>query len=153
MSAPLPLRFYNPVKTLCKKANLDYDTVLANTITDKTIMNAFINAEIDRPIEFQKPEDRQKLKKQKEYYYSKNGERFDTERNAPGNAEDKGRLRYDAGITVEYVCADDSKMDESTTSQDSNGVVQTYANGFSSKDASKYLRRGPVWTPGGPSTS
>jgi len=152
MSAPLPLRFYNPVKTLCKKANLDYDTVLANTITDKTIMNAFINAEIDRPIEFQKPEDRQKLKKQKEYYYSKNGERFDTERNASGNAEDKGRIRYDAGITVEYLCPDDSKMDESTASQNSDGVIPSYADGFS-KSAVKYLRRGPVWTPGGPSTN
>ena len=35
MTAPLPLRFYNPVKGLCEKVNLDYETVIGTGLRAK----------------------------------------------------------------------------------------------------------------------
>jgi hypothetical protein len=150
MTAPLPLRFYNPVKTLCQKANLDYDTVIASTVTNKTIAEAFINSELKKPLEEQRFEDRQNLKKQKEFFIKKYGDRFDsTSESGSGNGEDKGRVRYDLGITVEHILSDDSKVDESTPLQNSEGTTESFADGFN-KDGIKYLRPKTKWVPGRP---
>jgi len=146
----MPLRFYNPVKSLCQKANLDYDTVIASTLTNKTIVEAFINSELKKPLEEQRFEDRQKLKKQKEFFAKKYGDRADSETGtSEGNVEDKGRIRYDLGLNVEHILPDDSKMDESTPLQDSKGTAENFADGFN-KDGIKYLRPKSVWVPGRP---
>jgi len=146
MAAPLPLRFYNPVKGLCKKANLDYDTVIASTLTNKTIIDAFINAELKKPLNEQRFEDRQNLKKQKEFYDKKYGDRL-AEGAGSGDAEDKGRTRYDLGITVEHLLPDDSKVDEPATAPDRSEAV---VDSKFTKEASKYLRPKQCWIPGRP---
>ena len=145
MSAPLPLRFYNPVKGLCKKANLDYDTVIASTLTNKTIIDAFINSEMKKPLEEQRFEDRQNLKKQKEFFAKKYGDRTTSVGIESGNVEDKGRIRYDLGISVESLLPDDSKVDQSSATQNSDEVV---GNSKYSKDAIKYLIPKHKWVPG-----
>jgi hypothetical protein len=145
MSAPLPLRFYNPVKGLCKKANLDYDTVIASTLTNKTIVEAFINSELKKPLEEQRFEDRQNLKKQKELFAKKYGDRISTDGASSGDAEDKGRTRYDLGISVEHILPDPSKVDESAAAQNSSEVVADSKYG---KESIKYLPPKQKWVPG-----
>lgn len=149
MTAPLPLRFYNPVKTLCQKANLDYETVIASTVTNKAILEAFINSEVKKPLEEQRFDDRQNLKKQKEFFVKKYGDRTSTTGTQSGDGEDKGRTRYDLGISVEHILPDDSKMDESTSLQNSEGTTAHFADGFN-KDGIKYLRPKSKWVPGRP---
>lgn len=150
MSAPLPLRFYNPVKGLCKKANLDYDTVIASTLTNKTIIDAFINSEMKKPLEEQRFEDRQNLKKQKEVFDKKYGARLSGDGAASGDVQDKGRVRYDLGISVEHLLPDDSKVDESATASDSNAAV---VDSKFTKEAIKHIRPKQCWIPGGRSNS
>lgn len=147
MAAPLPLRFYNPVKGLCKKANLDYDTVIASTLTNKTIIDAFINAELKKPLGEQRYEDRQNLKKQKEFYDKKYGDRVSGDGAASGDAEDKGRVRYDLGITVEHLLSDTSKVDESAAAPDSNAAL---VDSKFTKEAIKHIRPKQCWVPGRP---
>lgn len=147
MTAPLPLRFYNPVKSLCQKANLDYDTVIASTLTNKTIVEAFINSELKKPLEEQRFEDRQNLKKQKEFFVKKYGDRLTGEGAGSGDAEDKGRIRYDLGLNVEHLLPDPSKVDESSTAQHSNEVM---ADSKYAKEAVKYLPPKQRWVPGRP---
>lgn len=151
MSAPLPLRFYNPVKGLCQKANLDYDTVIASTLTNKTIIDAFINSELKKPLTEQRYEDRQNLKKQKEVFDKKYGEhtrdllpRFG-ESAGSGDVQDTGRIRYDLGITVEHLLSDDSKVDKPATAPDSNEAL---VDSKFTKEAIKHLRPKQCWTPG-----
>lgn len=146
MSAPLPLRFYNPVKGLCKKANLDYDTVIASTLTNKTIIDAFINSELKKPLADQRFEDRQNLKKQKEFYDKKYGDHIG-ESAGSGDAEDKGRIRYDLGISVEHLLPDDSKMDQPATAPNRDEVV---GDSKFTKEAIKYIRPKQCWIPGRP---
>ena len=146
MAAPLPLRFYNPVKGLCKKANLDYDTVIASTLTNKTIIDAFINADLKKPLNDQRFEDRQNLKKQKEFYDKKYGDRL-AEGAGSGDAEDKGRTRYDLGISVEHLLPDDSKVDEPATAPDRDEAV---GDSKFTKEAIKYIRPKQCWIPGRP---
>lgn len=147
MSAPLPLRFYNPVKGLCQKANLDYDTVIASTLTNKTIIDAFINAELKKPLEEHRYEDRQNLKKQKELFDKRYGARVSGDGAASGDAEDKGRTRYDLGISVEHLLPDDSKVDKPAAAPDSNEVV---VDSKFTKEAIKYIRPKQCWVPGRP---
>jgi len=145
MAAPLPLRFYNPVKGLCKKANLDYDTVIASTLTNKTIIDAFINSELKKPLDDQRYEDRQNLKKQKEVFDKKYGARVSGDGATSGDAEDKGRARYDLGITVEHLLPDDSKVDESAAAPNRDEAV---VDSKFTKEAIKHLRPKQCWTPG-----
>jgi len=148
MTAPLPIRFYNPVKGLCQKANLDYDTVIASTLTNKTIIDAFINSEMKKPLEEQRYEDRQSLKKQKEFFAKKYGDRFDsTTASGGGNGKDKGRIRYDLGLSVEHLLPDSSKVDESSATQNSTEVVEI--SKFS-KESVKFLAPKQRWVPGRP---
>ena len=149
MTAPLPIRFYNPVKTLCQKANLDYETVIASTVTNKTILEAFINSEVKKPLEEQRFDDRQNLKKQKEFFVKKYGDRISGDGTTSGDVKDSGRTRYDLGISVEHILPDDSKVDESSPLQDSKGTTENFADGFN-KDGIKYLRPKGKWIPGRP---
>ena len=50
MSAPLPLRFYNPVKELCAKVNLDYETVIGTGLSS-SMREVYINSEIEKPVD------------------------------------------------------------------------------------------------------
>lgn len=113
MTAPLPLRFYNPVKDLCKKVNLDYETVIGTGLSSK-MREAYIAAEIQKPLDQIKAEDRKLIKHKKEFLDRKYG-RVDETTSEGGETKDKGRERYDLGVIVESVCPDDSKMDESNT--------------------------------------
>jgi hypothetical protein len=145
MTAPLPLRFYNPVKDLCKKANLDYETVLGTALTNPTIRDAFINSELLVPLESQRYEDRQKLKKQKEFFATKYGVPI-TAVNGTGTAEDKGRVRYDSGLIVESVLPDDSESNKSSSVSD--GVANRTASDHTDKELVSIRRGGPIWIPG-----
>ena len=49
MSAPLPLRFYNPVKSLCEKVNLDYETVIGTGLSSK-MREAYVLADIGKEL-------------------------------------------------------------------------------------------------------
>jgi hypothetical protein len=148
MTAPLPIRFYNPVKGLCQKANLDYDTVIASTLTNRTIIDAFINSEMKKPLEEQRFEDRQNLKKQKEFFVKKYGDRFDsTSASGGGDVEDKGRIRYDLGISVEHILPEPSKVDEPSATQNSTEVVEISKY---SKESVKFLPPKQRWIPGRP---
>ena len=147
MTAPLPIRFYNPVKGLCQKANLDYDTVIASSLTNRTIIDAFINSEMKKPLEEQRFEDRQNLKKQKEFFAKKYGDRISGDGTTSGDVEDKGRIRYDLGISVEHILPDDSKVDQSAATQNSS---ETVADSKFSKEATKYLLPKQRWIPGRP---
>jgi hypothetical protein len=94
MSAPLPLRFYNPVKDLCAKVNLDYETVIGTGLS-ANMREAFINAEIEKPIEQIQKEDKEEIKKIKEFYNTKYGT-ISTNYHI-----DTGKSRYDMPLTVE----------------------------------------------------
>jgi len=113
MTAPLPLRFYNPVKELCTKANLDYETVIGKGLSSK-MREVYILADIAKPLEDIKSEDKKYVKHKKDFLDKKYGT-ISSESSGTGEKEDKGRERYDAGITVESVCADDCQMDKPET--------------------------------------
>jgi len=113
MTAPLPLRFYNPVKELCTKANLDYETVIGKGLSSK-MREVYILADIAKPLEDIKSEDKKYVKHKKDFLDKKYGS-VSLESSGTGEIEDKGRERYDAGIIVEPVCADDCEVDKPDT--------------------------------------
>jgi hypothetical protein len=118
MAAPLPMRFYNPIKDLCERTKLDYQTVIENCIVSADIRNALINAEIPKPIQEYTEEEKEHVKRQMV------SEKVDS------GKVDKGRERYDMGITVEYLIPDlTSEKVEPPTETDSRYT----------KDAVKYL--------------
>jgi hypothetical protein len=151
MTAPLPMRFSNPIKELCAKVNLDYETVIATGGLSTTTRNALVNAEIPRPIqEYTEEELKQVKRKISEYNnkYGVHGRDVDVT-DGKVTVRDKGIERYNMGVSVEYLCPDDSKVDESTTtpSGDANVTDSQYT-----KDAIKYLAPPPgyrKWIPGG----
>ena len=114
MTAPLPMRFYNPVKELCAKVNLDYETVIGTAVTNKVVRDAFICAEVQKPLEEIKSEDKKFIKHKKDFFDTKYGDRNRISEESAGSGEvtDKGRIRYDAGITVEHLQPEPSKVDE-----------------------------------------
>ena len=151
MTAPLPMRFYNPVKELCKKVNLDYETVIGTGVTNKVIRDAFICSEIQKPVEDLKAEDRKFIKHKKDFFENKYGERngISTDTIGSGEAPDKGRVRYDAGITVEHLQPDDSTVDESSAVSD--GVETGYSASqalFTDRDLFNVVRPKQSWKPG-----
>lgn len=111
MSAPLPNRFYNPVKELCKKVNLDYETVLGTGLQNKVIRDAFLNAEIPKQATEFTAEDRKLLKHKKDFYDKKYGDsgKYIATGATQGEAKDSGVSRYVEGATVEYVLPDPSE--------------------------------------------
>jgi len=94
MSAPLPIRFYNPVKELCQKVNLDYETVLGTGLS-RTMREAFINAEIEKPIHEMTKEDKKLIKQKQQYYDEKFGVGKTT-------TEDISAERYNIPLNVDY---------------------------------------------------
>ena len=150
MAAPLPLRFYNPVKELCKKVNLDYETVIGTGLSP-VMREAFICAEIQKPIEDIKAEDRKFIKHKKEFFDRKYGGVVSTPETAGGEVQDKGRIRYDMGVNVEYVCPESRQVDESTAPPSSLATITTTATGdFAGLSGS---RRAAKWVPGRPAAA
>ena len=152
MTAPLPMRFFNPIKDLCAKVNLDYETVIATGGLSTTMRNALVNAEIPRPIQEYTEEEKLQVKRKISEYNNKYGVHGRDVEVTDGKVtvRDKGVERYHMGITVEYLCPDDSKVDESTTtpSCDTNVTDSQYT-----KDGIKYLAPPPgyrKWIPGNP---
>jgi hypothetical protein len=141
MTAPLPMRFYNPLKDLCQRTNLDYETVIGNCGLSTTTRNALLNAEIPKPIQEYTDEEKKIVKQKISEFNTKYG--VEEQKDA-----DKGRERYDMGVTVEHLCPDDGKVDESGTTQDN---VQTAEDAKYSKHGIKYLAPPPgyrKWIPG-----
>jgi hypothetical protein len=109
MTAPLPLRFHNPVKTMCEKFNLDYETVIGKGLSLNR--DAFICSEVKHHLDDFDAETRKALKHKREYFNRKYGSP-----NAPdtegGTIEDKGLSRYSEGLLVSPVRSDDSAVDK-----------------------------------------
>lgn len=111
MSAPLPLRLYNPVKTLCEKVNLDYETVIGTGLSAK-MREAYLMADIPKELKDINTKDRNRVQHKMAFLNKKYGGDSATGA-AEGEVEDKGRVRYDAGVSVESVLPDDSEVDKS----------------------------------------
>ena len=150
MTAPLPMRFFNPIKDLCQKVNLDYETVIATGGLSTTTRNALLNAEIPKPIQEYTTEELKLVKEKIKEYNDKYGIHGRDVETTDGKitVRDKGIERYTMGVSVEYLCPDDSKVDESAAV---SGVEEDVADGKYSKDAIKYLAPPPgyrKWVPG-----
>jgi hypothetical protein len=164
MTAPLPMRFFNPIKDLCQKVNLDYETVIATGGLCTTTRNALINAEIAKPIQEYTNEERKLVKEKIKEFNSKYGIHGRDVEVGDGKVtvRDKGIERYTMGATVEHVRPDDSKVDESssvlpsTSDEKSTEPIIAGATGpipliasMYSKDAIKFLRpQNAKWVPG-----
>jgi hypothetical protein len=133
MSAPLPLRFYNPVKELCQKVNLDYETVLGTGLS-ATMRDAFLNAEIEKPIDQITKEDLKQVKELKIHYNEKFGSNEIT-------TEDKAGERYRLPLNVEH-------LDPIATIKDSVELREGKAilSGTSTKHNIKWVPGSPMGT-------
>lgn len=140
------MRFFNPIKDLCQKVNLDYETVIAHGFSTNT-RNALVNAEIGKPIQEYTEEEKKIVKRKISEYNNKYGVHGRDVEVTDGKVtvRDKGRERYDMGISVEHICADDSKVDESKTTSNSETDV---ADSRFTKDGAKYLPPIKRWIPG-----
>jgi len=158
MTAPLPMRFFNPIKDLCQKVNLDYETVIATGGLSTATRNALINAEIPRPIQEYSEEELVQVKQKIKEYNDKYGIHGRDVEVADGKVtvRDKGLERYTMGAYVEYLCPDNSKVDESTAVSDGASTEKPLAGAgdtIYSKDGIKYLAPPPgmrKWQPGKP---
>jgi hypothetical protein len=152
MTAPLPMRFFNPIKDLCQKTNLDYETVIGTGGFSTTMRNALVNAEIPNIIQEYTEEEKKLVKQKIREYNDKYGVHGRDVEVADGKVQvrDKGAERYTMGVDVEYLCPDDSKVDESSSVQDSKTDV---TDSQYTKDGIKYLAPPPgyrKWIPGKP---
>jgi hypothetical protein len=136
MTAPLPLRFYNPVKSLCEKVNLDYETVIGTGLSAK-MREAYLFADIPKELKDITTKDRNEVQHKIASLNRKYGGESKTG-TTEGEVEDKGRIRYDAGITVEPVLPDDSQVDKSTPIR----------YGLENSKPIKYTRKDMLWCPG-----
>jgi hypothetical protein len=136
MSAPLPLRFHNPVKNLCAKVNLDYETVIGTGLSAK-MREAYVIADIEKQMKDITVKDRKKIQERIDTMNRKYGADNKTG-NSEGEVEDKGRVRYDAGIVVESIQPDNSEVDKSTTIR----------YGLENTKPIKYTRADMLWCPG-----
>ncbi len=160
MTAPLPMRFFNPIKDLCQKVNLDYETVIATGGLSTATRNALVNAEIPRPIQEYSEEELSLVKQKIKEYNDKYGIHGRDVEVTDGKitVRDKGLERYTMGAYVEYLCPDDSKVDESTAVSDGAPTEKPVAGAGAadtiySKDSIKYLAPPPgmrKWQPGKP---
>jgi hypothetical protein len=141
MTAPLPLRFYNPVKELCQKANLDYETVICKGYSP-AMREVFLNADIPKSLDEIKSQDRKLIKHKKEFLDRKYGTAT-TGSTVDGETEDKGRIRYDMGVTVEHPLPDECEDNKPKALCDSVETIHiTETKPF------KYTRTGEVFVPG-----
>jgi len=138
MSAPLPLRFYNPVKDLCAKVNLDYETVIGTGLSAK-MRETYVLADIPKELKDINAKDRMRVKNKLESLNRKYGGSIDGKEGHTGEeVEDKGRVRYDAELIVEHLQSDDSEVDKSNTIR----------NGLENTTSFKYTRSDMLWCPG-----
>ena len=100
---------------------------------------AYVNAEIQKPIEQIKKEDKKRVQHKVDFLNRKYGGVSETA-TGTGEAEDKGRIRYNAGITVEYILPDNSEVDKSSIV--SNSVEAGKSNPYIG------MRRANIWKPG-----
>ena len=136
MTAPLPLRFYNPVKDLCAKVNLDYETVIGTGLSS-SMRETYVLADIPKELKDINNKDRKEIQQKIDSLNRKYGG-VSKERTTEGEVEDKGRSRYDAGLTVESICADDCEVDKSTPVR----------NGLENSNPINYTRADMLWCPG-----
>jgi hypothetical protein len=137
MTAPLPLRFYNPVKDLCARVNLDYETVIGTGLSP-ALREAYVNADVPKTLDKIDGKDKKQVKHKVEFLNRKYGG-ADSERVVgEGEAEDKGRSRYDMGARVESVLPDDCEVDKSSSS----------SSGLENSKPFQYKRTGVVFVPG-----
>jgi len=137
MTAPLPLRFYNPVKSLCEKVNLDYETVIGTGLSP-AMREVYINADITKELKHITKKDMKLVKEKLESLNSKYGGGHSKGESGEGETEDKGRSRYDMQLIVESVLPDDSKVDKSNSIR----------YGMENTKAIPYERTGLLWAPG-----
>jgi len=137
MTAPLPLRFYNPVKELCEKVNLDYETVIGTGLSSKMI-EAFLYADIPKELKDINTKDRNRVQHKIDFLNRKYGGTNSKNGTTEGEVEDKGRIRYDAGITVESVLPDNSEVDKQTPIR----------YGLENSKPIPYTRKDMLWIPG-----
>jgi hypothetical protein len=136
MSAPLPLRFYNPVKSLCEKVNLDYETVIGTGLSSK-MRETYVLADIPKELKDIDKKDRSRAQHKIDFLNRKYGGVSQTG-TTEGEIEDKGRSRYDSGLIVESVCPDNGEVDKSTPVR----------YGLENSKPIKYTRKDMLWCPG-----
>lgn len=138
MTAPLPLRFYNPVKGLCEKVNLDYETVIGTGLSSK-MREAYLLADIPKELKDIDKKDISRVHHKIELLNRKYGteSRIETDPKQ-GEVQDKGRIRYDTGLIVESVCPDNSEVDQSSPIR----------YGLENSKPIKYTRADMLWCPG-----
>jgi hypothetical protein len=138
MSAPLPLRLYNPVKELCTKVNLDYETVIGTGLSAK-MRETYILADIPKELKDINAKDKLRVKNKLESLNRKYGSGCDGKEGHPTTeVEDKGRLRYDAELIVESVQPDNSEVDKSNSIR----------HGLENHIPIPYRRKELIWCPG-----
>jgi hypothetical protein len=137
MSAPLPLRFYNPVKDLCAKVNLDYETVIGTGLSP-AMREAYVNADVAKTLDKIDGKDKKQIKHKVEFLNRKYGGTDSKGVVGEGETEDKGRVRYDMGARTESVLLDDSEVDKSSSS----------STGLEDSKPFQYKRTGVVFIPG-----
>jgi len=136
MSAPLPLRFYNPVKDLCAKVNLDYETVIGTGLSSK-MREAYVLADVGKELKDITKKDVRLVQEKMESLNRKYGTDSKTG-TSEGESEDKGRSRYDAGLIVESLCVESSEVVQSTPIR----------YGLENSKPIKYTRKDMLWCPG-----
>ena len=114
MTAPLPLRFYNPVKGLCERVNLDYETVIGTGLSSK-MREAYVLADIPKELKDIDKKDRSRAQHKIDFLNKKYGGTDSKTGTGEGEVEDKGRIRYDAGLIVEPILSDSSEVVKSST--------------------------------------
>ena len=136
----MPLRFYNPVRDLCAKVNLDYETVIGTGLSP-AMRAAYVNADIQKPLDQIKADDKKRVKHKIEFLNRKYGGESKTG-TGEGETEDKGRSRYDAGATVDTILPDSGEVDES------QAVRNELVIGEDTSESIKYKRSDMLWVPG-----
>ena len=114
MTAPLPLRFFNPVKSLCEKVNLDYETVIGTGLSSK-MRETYVLADIPKELKDIDKTDRKRAQHKIDFLNKKYGGTDNKTGTGEGEVEDKGCIRYNAGLIVEPIQSDNSEVDKSTT--------------------------------------
>lgn len=137
MTAPLPLRFYNPVKDLCAKVNLDYETVIGTGLSP-AMREVYVNADVSKTLDKIDGKDKKQIKQKIEFLNSKYGGGNSKGSTSEGTTEDKGRSRYDAELIVEPVLPNNSEVDKSSSSSVGVEVSKPF----------NYKRTGIVFVPG-----
>jgi hypothetical protein len=136
MTAPLPLRFYNPVKNLCEKVNLDYETVIGTGLSP-AMRQVYLNADIAKELKDITKKDLLLVKEKAELLNSKYGTTLNGS-TGTGETQDKGRIRYDAELIVEPVLSNYSEVDKPATIR----------HGLENTKTIHYQRTGLLWAPG-----